>query len=91
VIAAIVLAAGRGSRMMGRVKPLLPIDGEPTLRRILLTLSVAGISAELPNSVTLPEVLPVEIRLYYANVDGVLAPLLIVGEGVFVRFDHLAS
>jgi len=30
--------------MMGRVKPLLPIDGEPTLRRILRTLSVAGIS-----------------------------------------------
>ena len=44
MIAAIVLAAGRGSRMMGRVKPLLPIDGEPTLRRILRTLSVAGIS-----------------------------------------------
>jgi len=30
--------------MMGRVKPLLPIDGEPALQRVLRSLSEAGIS-----------------------------------------------
>jgi molybdenum cofactor cytidylyltransferase len=43
MIAAIVLAAGRGSRM-GRVKPLLSIDGEQSLDRVLRSLSEAGIS-----------------------------------------------
>jgi len=43
MIAAIVLAAGLGSRM-GAVKPLLNIDGEPALGRALAGLRGAGLS-----------------------------------------------
>jgi molybdenum cofactor cytidylyltransferase len=42
VIAAIVLAAGLGRRM-GAIKPLLEIDGEPLLTRVLHAIDAAGV------------------------------------------------
>jgi len=42
MIAAIVLAAGRGTRF-GAIKPLVPIAGEPTLQRVLQRLDEAGV------------------------------------------------
>ena len=40
-VEAIVLAAGKGVRM-GRIKPLVEIDGRPALARVLATLRGAG-------------------------------------------------
>ena len=42
MIEAIVLAAGKGERY-GAIKPLIQIEGEPALSRILTTLRAAGI------------------------------------------------
>jgi molybdenum cofactor cytidylyltransferase len=42
VITAVVLAAGRASRM-GRTKQLLPIDGRPMLQRVVDTAAEAGL------------------------------------------------
>jgi len=41
-IEAIVLAAGKGTRM-GAIKPLVEIDGQPALARVIETLRSAGI------------------------------------------------
>jgi len=41
-IEAIVLAAGKGERM-GAIKPLIVIDGQPILVRVITTLRAAGI------------------------------------------------
>jgi len=66
----------------------LSVVGQPSVGAGIL--SVAGISADLPEGASLPE-LPEEIRLYYTEVDGNHVPLLIVGDGLLVRFDHLVS
>ncbi len=42
MIEAIVLAAGRGERL-GTIKPLVPIDGEQALTRVIHTIKEAGI------------------------------------------------
>jgi hypothetical protein len=44
---------------------------------------------EVPEAIELPKSLPEEVRLFYESSEesGVL---LLVGEGLFVRFDHLA-
>jgi len=42
MIGAIVLAAGEGRRL-GRVKPLVSIDGKPALSRVIAALQVAGV------------------------------------------------
>jgi nicotine blue oxidoreductase len=42
MIEAIVLAAGQGERL-GRIKPLVPIDGVPALARVVQTVKAAGI------------------------------------------------
>jgi len=42
MIEAIVLAAGLGERL-GTIKPLVPIDGEPALIRVIHTMKEAGI------------------------------------------------
>ncbi|MEA3355956.1 MAG: nucleotidyltransferase family protein [Candidatus Bipolaricaulota bacterium] len=42
MIAAIVLAAGKGERY-GAIKPLIQIEGEPALSRIVKTLRAAGV------------------------------------------------
>jgi len=42
MIEAIVLAAGKGERL-GRIKSLVPIDGEPALAQVIHTIKEAGI------------------------------------------------
>jgi len=42
MIEAIVLAAGKGERL-GTIKPLVPIDGEPALIRVIRTIRRAGV------------------------------------------------
>ena len=44
MIEAIVLAAGKGERL-GRIKPLVLIDGEPTLSRVIRSIRSAGVEA----------------------------------------------
>lgn len=43
-VGAVVLAAGRGSRIGTRAKCLLELDGEPIVRRLLRALAEAGVS-----------------------------------------------
>ena len=44
MIEAIVLAAGKGERL-GRIKPLVSIDGEPALSRVIRSIRNAGVEA----------------------------------------------
>jgi len=53
------------------------------------TLTIEGKSFDIPDGVALPETLPDDVRLYYGAVDGRDVLLLLVGDGLFLRFDHL--
>lgn len=62
------------------------VFGRPELFENVLTLE--GLSFVLPEA--LPVALPPEVRLFYAVLPGAeFFPLLLVGEGLFWRFDHL--
>lgn len=66
---------------------VLSVAGEATIKGT--TLTVGTISLTLPTTppTLLRQTLPV--RLYYVTKDGKLFPLLIVGEGLFWRYDPL--
>jgi len=52
-------------------------------------IEVGGIQVDIPDASLLPDMLPQRVRLFYTELtDGPVA-LLIVGDGVFIRFDHL--
>lgn len=55
------------------------------------SLEVAGRTLALPEGAVLPEELPETVRVFYAEIDGRPVALLLVGEGMFVRFDHLIA
>lgn len=54
------------------------------------TLTVGSLTVTLPQDVQLPDSLPLTVRLYAVDSRGDTAPLLLVGEDMFFRFDHLA-
>ena len=55
------------------------------------SLEVAGLALTLPDGAVLPNDLPESVRVFYAEIEGRSVPLLLVGEGLFVRFDHLIA
>ncbi len=63
--------------------------GTPTLHEGMLT--VGNLSVMLPQDVQLPDSLPLTVRLYALGSTGDAAPLLLVGEDLFFRFDHLIN
>jgi len=52
-------------------------------------LTVADQTLTLPEGAVLPEVLPETVRVFFQQEDGRPITLLLVGEGLFLRFDHL--
>ena len=54
-------------------------------------LTVAGQALALPEGAVLPDTLPETVRVFYAADAEVPIALLLVGEGLFLRFDHLLS
>jgi len=54
-------------------------------------LRVGDTAVLLPDGVGEADRLPAEVRLFTAASGGDLFPLLLVGDGLFLRFDHLAS
>jgi hypothetical protein len=52
-------------------------------------LMVDGVAVILPSSVVVPEVLPATVRLFTTQFDGETIALLLVGDGLFLRLDHL--
>lgn len=55
------------------------------------TLSLGDVTLTLPSGVLLPSELPSEIRVFYTATTGDPRLLLIVGDGLFVRLDHLTG
>jgi len=53
------------------------------------TLGVDDQLISLPQGASLPEALPEALRVFYSDVDGSPTVLLLVGDGLFLRFDHL--
>jgi len=53
------------------------------------TLSVGGLTLALPAGAELPNAFPETVRVFFAAGEGEPIALLLVGEGLFVRFDHL--
>ena len=54
-------------------------------------LEVAGQTLALPEGTVLPDGLPESVRVFYAEISGQPVALLLVGDGLFVRFDHLIT
>jgi|GEM_PF-673768 len=55
------------------------------------TLAVGALSILLPTNMQLPDPLPESVRLYALYDSGSVFPLLLVGDDVFYRFDHLIN
>ena len=55
------------------------------------SIEVDGLALMLPDGAVLPKDLPESVRVFYAEIEGRSVPLLLVGEGLFVRFDHLIA
>lgn len=55
------------------------------------SLEVAGQTLALPEGVVLPDQLPGTVRVFYAEIAGRPVALLLVGDGMFVRFDYLIT
>ena len=55
------------------------------------SLEVDGLALTLPDGAVLPNDLPESVRVFYAEIEGRSVALLLVGEGLFVRFDHLIA
>ena len=55
------------------------------------SLEVAGRTLALPEGAVLPSELPATVRVFYAEIAGQPVALLLVGDGMFVRFDHLIA
>jgi len=55
------------------------------------TMAVGGLTLALPDGAALPSRLPETVRVFYSDVTGEPIALLLLGEGLFVRFDHLAG
>ncbi len=52
-------------------------------------LSVADITVDVPEDIELPDDLPESVRLFTTTTDDGLSAVLLVGDGLFLRFDHL--
>jgi len=52
-------------------------------------LSVAGLTVNIPEGIELPEDLPASVRLFTETTDAGFSAVLLVGDGLFLRFDHL--
>ncbi len=52
-------------------------------------LEVGGATLVLPQGASLPDELPQTVRVFYAEDAGESVALLVVGDGLFLRFDHL--
>jgi len=61
--------------------------GTPALHDGVLT--VGALSVTVPTNLQMPDILPNSVRLYALDSAEDLTPLLLVGEDVFIRFDHL--
>ena len=55
------------------------------------SLDVAGQTLALPEGAVLPGELPGTVRVFYAEISNRPVALLLVGDGMFVRFDHLIT
>ena len=55
------------------------------------SLEVAGQTLALPEGAAVPDDLPGTVRVFYAEIAGRPVALLLVGDGMFVRFDHLIT
>ena len=62
------------------------IMGAPTLEEN--TLSISSVSVVIPSGTALPEELPETLRLFTTQRDGATIALLLVGDGLFLRFDQ---
>ena len=60
--------------------------GAPVLEGGTLTVGALTVSI---TDVALPEALPDHVRLYVLRTDEASAALLLVGDGILIRFDHL--
>jgi len=54
-------------------------------------LEVGGVTVRLPQGAILPDELPGTVRVFYATDADEPIVLLLVGDGLFLRFDHLLS
>ncbi len=68
---------------------VVSVTGSPLLEDEGLRIGDTGV--RLPENVEEAYQLPLEVRLFTATRDGDVVPLLLVGDGLFLRFDHLTS
>jgi len=55
------------------------------------SLAVAGLTFALPEGAALPSDLPETLRVFYTQGASGPVAVLVVGDGVFLRFDHLIA
>lgn len=93
-----VLSPGEGAAWEAAWNGEYPFEGADGVSSVIdrvavdgNALSVGGLTLALPDGATLPSALPETIRVFYANAEDQPVALLLVGEGLFVRFDHLIA
>lgn len=86
---AVWMLAWNGTYPFEATGDILSVVGTPVLADDVLT--VGSVSVVLPVDVELPQSLPNSVRLFTLQTSGGVSALLLVGEGFFVRFDHLLS